>query len=513
MTAGATFAGRYEKARRRADPEGPQENTSCYGCSSHALSNKGSNRSLGQPRGRMYEKFKYERVALSLIRLDDRNPRIVTQDKLDSEDAILGYLFEHEDLASFLKVIATEGRNPGAERPYVVKDGKGYIVIEGNTRIATYKLLTGQRTAPTNFTATVPLVSQSVRDELVSVDVTIAPNRDALMAIMARAHFGRGDKSRWGYLGSRKAVYDDWKAGKGIGQLSTVFGRSQGAIRDLLLEYMLYLEALKLDWTPAEKDVLLRPSIEFNPPVRFLQTTGHKQLVGIELDKVNLEIKFTSPDGSAKLKHLVKRTVVDDAGPSATASYGEVFADYISPESPSPDGQAGDGDGSGDGSGAAGGAGTGSGASGNQAGGSGGGNANGTGTPGGALKANALFAYPVKRHDLTLTQLMKEAKGLNTKNYPAAGSALLRSIVEVLLKIIIDEKTLNPQGKLLDLEGAMNLVIGNGKMGQDDVKVLQEFKKSHLSYMNLSTHATVVPNYNRLMMARDTIDAFIKRNV
>lgn len=461
----------------------------------------------------MYEKFKYERIALSLIRLDDRNPRIVTQEKLASEEEILEYLFEHEDLSSFIKTIALEGRNPGAERPYVVKEGKGYVVVEGNTRIAAYKLLTGQCAAPAQYVTAVPLVSQSMKDELVSVDVAIAPNRDSLMAIMARAHFGRGDKSRWGYLGSRKAVYDDWKAGKSVGQLSNVFGRPQGVIRDLLLEYMLYLEALKFDWTPAEKEVLLKPSIEFNPPVRFLQSTGHKQLVGIELDKVNLEIKFVADDSKAKLKHLVKRTVVDDNGPSATASYGEVFENYVNPAEPhggggvSASGQ--------NGSTSAGGAGSTSGSSstgstGTQSSSTGAGTG---GTSAGNLKPHALFAYPVKRQDLTLTQLMKEAKGLNTKNYPAAGSALLRSIVEVLLKLIIEEKSLNHQGKLLDLEGALNLVIGKGGMNQDDVKVLQEFKKTYLSYMNLSTHATVVPNSARLMMARDCIDAFIKRNV
>ncbi|WP_430436772.1 hypothetical protein [Oceanibaculum nanhaiense] len=448
----------------------------------------------------MYEKFKFERIALSLIDLDNRNPRIVTQQRLASEAEILEYFFEHEDLASFLKTIAAEGRNPGAERPYVVKDGKRYVVVEGNTRIAAYKLLTGQLTAPAQYANAVPLVSQSVKDELVSVDVTIAPSRDALMPIMARAHFGRGDKSTWSYLGSRKAVYDDWKSGKSIGQLSNIFDRTQGAIRDLLLEYMLYLEALKLDWTPAEREVLLRPSIEFNPPVRFLQSTGHKQQVGIELDKVNLEIRFVASDSKAKLKHLMKRTVIESNGPSATASYDEVFGNYVAPT-----GNYGAGDGQ-SGSSA-------SGSNGNGNGSSGGGTGGGPSGGGTRSKPHALFTYAVKRHDLTLSQLMKEAKGLNTKTYPAAGSALLRSIVEVLLKLIIEEKNLNHQGKLLDLEGALNVVIGKGNMGKDDIRVLQEFKKSHLSYMNLSAHATVVPNYSRLMMARDCIDSFIKRNL
>jgi hypothetical protein len=131
----------------------------------------------------------------------------------------------------------------------------------------------------------------------------------------------------------------------------------------------------------------------------------------------------------------------------------------------------------------------------------------------GNLKPNTLFSYPVKQNDLTLTQLMKEAKDLNTKKYPAAGSALLRSVVEVLLKLIIEDKSINPDGKLLDIEWAINLVISKANLSGNDTQVLKEFKKTFLSYINLSTHATVVPNHTRLMMARDCIDAFVKRNV
>jgi hypothetical protein len=64
----------------------------------------------------LFENFKYESIPLSLIKLDDRNPRIVTAEKLKSEDEIVEYFFEHEGLASFLKKISLEGRNQGAER-------------------------------------------------------------------------------------------------------------------------------------------------------------------------------------------------------------------------------------------------------------------------------------------------------------------------------------------------------------------------------------------------------------
>ncbi|KQS03567.1 hypothetical protein ASG11_04275 [Sphingomonas sp. Leaf357] len=454
----------------------------------------------------MYEKFKFDRVGLSLIDLDDKNPRIVTPQRLTSPKEILSYFFEHEDLSTFVKMIAVEGRNPGAERPYVIRSGKRYVVVEGNTRIATYKLLTGQLVAPEEYVSALPHITDDRKEELLSVDVAIAPSRDALMGIMARAHFGRGDKSRWGYLGSRKAVYDDWKAKKSIAQLASVFDRTQAQIRDLLIEYELYLEALKLTWTPAEKELLLRPSIEFNPPVRFLQTAGHKQLMGIDFDRANVQVQFLARDAKQKFHHLIKKMAINDKGPGATASYAEVFADYTPPTtSPASAGgtvQAGSS-----------GASTSS-AAGSSTSGSSSSTSQTSTTATGSLKTGALFDYAVTKNNAPLRQLMKEAKGLNSKTFPAAGAGLLRSVVEVTLKVIIDDQNANTTNSLLSLETALSIAQGkNVKLGADDKRILKEFNKNHLEYINLGAHATVVPNYDRLVMARDCIAPFIMRNV
>jgi hypothetical protein len=301
--------------------------------------------------------------------------------------------------------------------------------------------------------------------------------------------------------------------------LAETFSRSQSFIKDLLVEYILYLEALNLPWTTAEKEELLRPKLEFNPPVRFLQTVGHKEQVGIELDRINIKINFLDSDAKNKLMHLIRRTVIETNGPSATATYSEVFSNYVNTKvSPNQTKRKSGQDGSQSQSTA------------NSS--NGGDDANSddvdadaaTDTPVDnakaeknsaltTLKPNTLFAYDVSQQDLTLNQLMKEAKGLNVKKFPGAGTALLRGIVEVVLKLIIEKKNLNTNGNFLTLEGAVNLIINKACLQKDDLNIVKEFNKSHLNYLNLSTHATVVPNYNRLIMVRDCIDPFIKRNV
>lgn len=465
----------------------------------------------------MFAKFKYERIALSLIKLDERNPRIVTLEGLTSQEEIIEYLFEHEELAAFLKKIAAEGRNPGAERPYLVKDGKQYIVVEGNTRIAAYKLLTGQLAAPAAFSSAVPHIPGPIKDDLLSIDCTIAPSRDALLPIMASAHFGLGDKTKWGYLGSRKAVYDEWKSGRSISQLAAAFDRKKGQINDLILEYQLYLEALRFDWTPSERQILIDPKVEFNPPVRFLQGTGHKSAIGLDLDRVNHVVVFDDDEARLKYKHLIKKLVIyTEKGFGATSLYKDVFADYIATITKA---KAGAGAPSGADSEATGGQspdvklGEPSGSSLVAEEGSGGDKAP-TGTKGKNLSTGALFNYAVTTNNLLLTQLLKECKEINANKLPAAATALLRSTLEAILKTIIEDQGANPKNNLLSLETALDICLGQGvNIGNDDRKILKEFKKSHLDYVNLGAHATVVPNALRLMAARDCVDQFVMRNI
>lgn len=444
---------------------------------------------------KMFGSFKYDSVPLKDIALDERNPRIVSLTRLSSQNEILEYLYEHEHLEAFIRKIASEGKNLGAERPYVIKSDPGFIVVEGNTRIAAYKVLAGLLKPPQEYANSVPHISNEAKNSLLNIDCSIAPNRDALMPIMASAHFGMGDKSKWGYLGSRKAVYDEWKLGKSLAKLAKLFNVTQGDIKELIFEYQLYLKAIGLTWTRKEKDILLKPSVAFNPPVRFLQTSGHKEKIGIALDGANLKIKFAK-NAEKKFKHLIKKLVINpQKGLGATASYDAVFADYLSPS---------------DKNGTAGSA-------------SNRGGRSAIGTAGNTTKKtpkstrlgpDALFSYSTTINNGLIKQLMIEAKDINSKKFPAAATFLLRNIVEAILKHIVEEQKANRSGKTLDLESCLNMCASDQvKLPATDRKVLGEFKKHHLQYLNLGAHGNLIPNRDRVLGARDTIDQFVKKYV
>lgn len=437
----------------------------------------------------MFAKFRFEPLPLGDISLDDKNPRIVSQVPVTSQDAIAKYLFEHEDLAAFIRKIAHAGKNKGAERPYVIKKGSKYIVVEGNTRIAAYKVLAGLLKPPLGYESQMPQVSEDFRASLLVVDCSIAPSRDAMLPIMAQSHFGDGDKSKWGYLGSRKALFDEFQSGKSVVQLSRAFGLSQSDVTEYMLEYQLYLEALDLPWTQAEKGRLLDPRVPFNPPVRFLQTKGHKELLGVSYDRPNLKVVFADAEAKAKFRHLIRKLVVNpQSGLGATAPYDAVFKDYVSPapsapptpippppspQPPSPP------------------------------------------PPGGPnLKAWALFNYAVTVHSNLLRQLMREAADINAKKLPASATFLLRNLLEALLKHIIDQSGANPAKAALSLEQAISLCKSKAvSLGPDDKKILKEIEAQHLNYLNLGAHGNLVPHVDRVFQIRNTLDQFIKKNI
>jgi hypothetical protein len=109
---------------------------------------------------------------------------------------------------------------------------------------------------------------------------------------------------------------------------------------------------------------------------------------------------------------------------------------------------------------------------------------------------------------------MSEAKDINSAKFPSCATLLLRTIVEALLKHIIDAQNANTTGKVLSLEGCLDLAHTQSvKLPNDQKKVLKDFKTHHLDYLNLGSHANVIPNQTRALAVRDAIDQFVKKYV
>lgn len=463
----------------------------------------------------MYKEFQLATVPLSEVLLDLKNPRIVSAKTIETQDEILEFLFEHEKLIEFIKDIAQKGKNPAAERPYVFRDGKKYIVGEGNTRIAAYKVLTGLLKSPKHWSAAIPKLTGSEKKSLQDIDVSIAPSKESLAPIKARLHFGLGDKAGWSWLSSRQEIASELQRLKSSSEVAKVFNKSNSEIQGFLMDYEIYKEAVKLKWTEAELHVLQQPRLEFNPPIRFLETKGHKEKVGILLDKTNIKVSFADATAKQRFKHLVAKLVVHRTpGIGATASYEAVFEDFKVPtaKKASPK-SSGDEKVGGDGHPKSGSPGSSDDPSGEAGHGKGKGSSSGGGI--GQKKPGRLFNYKPKVQNTLIEQLMTEAAELDCKKFPGAGTVLLRCIVEAVAKRIIQENKLDPDNKVDDLSTALSLLRKSPKtpLTKEERKIIEEFGNQNLQYLNLVAHANVRPNFARLETVLSIIDMFIKKHV
>jgi hypothetical protein len=82
-----------------------------------------------------------EYVAVGTLTLDSANYRLPKDFEIDDQYALAAYLEEHYDLDEIGQSIAAEGFRP--EEPLIVVEEEGvHVVVEGNRRLATVKLLT-----------------------------------------------------------------------------------------------------------------------------------------------------------------------------------------------------------------------------------------------------------------------------------------------------------------------------------------------------------------------------------
>ena len=96
------------------------------------------------------------KVKVTDLFLDPENIRLGLELK-SSQEALINDLFSNEKAMRVLESIASDGFFPD-EMPVVIKEGKKYIVIDGNRRLAALKVLGRPEIVPTKENAVRELI-------------------------------------------------------------------------------------------------------------------------------------------------------------------------------------------------------------------------------------------------------------------------------------------------------------------------------------------------------------------
>ena len=129
-------------------------------------------------------------LSVATLLLDEKNPRLGQEPGGQAPREIIQYLFDHDKALDVARSIVTRGYF--ANEPLLaIPDGRHYVVVEGNRRLAALKALKEPGLLSGRSGRAVERLARKVDPEVIlKVPVIIAPNRRATDRLLAGRHVG-----------------------------------------------------------------------------------------------------------------------------------------------------------------------------------------------------------------------------------------------------------------------------------------------------------------------------------
>lgn len=131
------------------------------------------------------------RLSVTNLHLDAKNPRLGRETSARAPREIIQYLFEHDKAIDVAESIASRGYFPNEPLLAVVENGR-HVVVEGNRRLAALKALREPGLLEGSLQRQIERLSRRIADPLAlaRVPVTTAPSRRATDRQIAGRHIG-----------------------------------------------------------------------------------------------------------------------------------------------------------------------------------------------------------------------------------------------------------------------------------------------------------------------------------
>ena len=250
----------------------------------------------------------YRDVPLSSLRLDPENPRLPRDEDWgsESEDLLLKQFARRYNLVELARSIVDKGFTPRhAEALLVVEepsDSGLYVVIEGNRRLATLKLLTSpqrRKAAGVNASAWDELARDACRWDINQIPVIVYPDRAALDDYLGFRHI-TGPKS-WRPEAKARFIAKLLQAGESIDRVARRIGSNNRTVRRYAEAHVIYTQAVKAG---IEMDVV---EAAFGVFYNALDHEGVRDFLGLEKQRIfdTLPESPVAPDSMDQLRELV----------------------------------------------------------------------------------------------------------------------------------------------------------------------------------------------------------------
>jgi hypothetical protein len=217
-------------------------------------------------------------VAIGRLHLDPENPRLPEEVQGRKEDEVLKHLFEHFDLEEIAapmaqngyfdeeplvaipigapkKLLPKPGEKESPEYLKFLKEGAEFVVVEGNRRLATARILRQDKLRQDFHIRSWPEISAEVRTDLDELPVIVYPTREEVLPYLGVRHI-TGIK-KWDSYAKARYIAAMLDEGYDVAAIEREVGdRSQAVLKNAIAYRMLQQaqDEFDLDITAAKDD-------------------------------------------------------------------------------------------------------------------------------------------------------------------------------------------------------------------------------------------------------------------
>ncbi len=194
-----------------------------------------------------FDRWQPTKLSVASLFLDPFNPRIPSSGEGLTQDELMEDLVQNDRVLDLAKSIAANGYFPVEALIIVKEDGKRYVV-EGNRRLAALKLLLKPEDAPEGWGKKFAKLANRVSpDTIRSVNVVVAPNREAAAPVVRSKHT-RPQVEKWSPLMQAKFYFNlVAKDEHDIPSIEREHNIPASEVADALQMYRMYQVILTLD--------------------------------------------------------------------------------------------------------------------------------------------------------------------------------------------------------------------------------------------------------------------------
>jgi hypothetical protein len=220
-----------------------------------------------------YSTWQTKPIRVVDINLDPENPRIPPTPALLSELELIHLFCRHYQTYELAKSIAEDGYFPD-ERIVVVEKDEKYIVLEGNRRISSLKILNNPDLAPDEMKSKFQKIAETVDKKIISkCDAIVAPNRTVATKLILEKHT-QSSVLKWSPVMKAEFYRKLNEQGTSLIDISKQYNLTQSSIQDFLRMSRMYRLAVALELPLDVKELVQDPQ---NFPISTLERIYNSQ--------------------------------------------------------------------------------------------------------------------------------------------------------------------------------------------------------------------------------------------